>query len=152
VPTLHVLGWYDAEDFYSPLEVYKKMERKDSNDWNYLVVGPWTPGSWTRGTGQNILEVDLGSETGRFHKGEIEAAWFAYWLKDEGTLDLPKVQAFRTGANVSETFDSWPPSSRTTERDIYLQPRRGLSFEPRREPQRGSIPTTSPSPWGRTSR
>ena len=111
IPLLHVLGWYDSEDFYGPLEVYKKLERKDENSWNNLVIGPWTHGGWTFHTGDRMLEFDFGSETGRYYKKEIEAKWFAHWLKDGPAVELPEVMAFRTGANEWETFESWPPPS-----------------------------------------
>ena len=59
IPLLHVLGWYDSEDFYGPLEVYKKLERKDENGWNNLVIGPWTHGGWTFHTGRQDAGVRL---------------------------------------------------------------------------------------------
>ena len=128
IPLLHVLGWYDSEDFYGPLEVYKKLELKDANNWNNLVVGPWTHGGWTFSTGETMLELDFGSETGRYYKKDIEAKWFAHWLKDGPALELPEVMAFRTGANEWETFESWPPP--TEQRDIYLHAGRRVSFDP----------------------
>ena len=128
IPLLHVLGWYDSEDFYGPLEVYKKLERKDENGWNNLVIGPWTHGGWTFHTGDRMLEFDFGSETGRYYKKEIEAKWFAHWLKDGPALELPEVMAFRTGANEWETFESWPPPAE--QRDIYLHAGRSTSFDP----------------------
>jgi len=42
-------------------------------------------------------------------------------------VDLPEVMAFRTGANVWETFDSWPPPGEP--RDIYLHAGRRASFD-----------------------
>ncbi len=128
IPLLHVLGWYDSEDFYGPLEVYKKLERKDENGWNNLVIGPWTHGGWTFHTGDRMLEFDFGSETGRYYKKEIEAKWFAHWLKDGPAVELPEVMAFRTGANEWETFESWPPPAE--QRDIYLHAGRSTSFDP----------------------
>ncbi|MCG8368894.1 MAG: CocE/NonD family hydrolase, partial [Proteobacteria bacterium] len=64
VPTLNVTGWYDAEDFYGPIEVYKKYESTDKNDLNYLVLGPWHHGGWTFDkTGRGLGAIDFGSNT-----------------------------------------------------------------------------------------
>ena len=46
VPTLHVAGWYDQEDFYGPLKIYELLEKHDTKDQNFLVVGPWNHGGW----------------------------------------------------------------------------------------------------------
>ena len=51
VPTLHVAGWFDQEDFYGPLKTYELLERHDGHDQNFLVVGPWNHGGWRAGTG-----------------------------------------------------------------------------------------------------
>ncbi len=39
VPTLHVAGWFDQEDFYGPLKTYELLEPHDKNNQNFLVVG-----------------------------------------------------------------------------------------------------------------
>ena len=49
VPTLNVAGWWDQEDFYGPLKIYELLERHDSANKNFLVVGPWNHGGWSRG-------------------------------------------------------------------------------------------------------
>jgi putative CocE/NonD family hydrolase len=128
VPTLNVIGWFDAEDFYGPLEVYKKLEKKDSKNWNYLVAGPWTHGSWARDDGRKLLEFDFGSDTSTWYRDEIEARWFAYWLHGRGELELPKVLAFQTGANEWERLDSWPPEG-VEPKKLYLREDGRVSFE-----------------------
>src|SRR5262249_36214981 len=87
VPALHVIGWFDAEDCYGPLKVYQKYERKDTKNWNYLVIGPWYHGSWVRQLeGKSILGADFGAPTSRFFRDSVQTPWFAYWLKDKGKL------------------------------------------------------------------
>jgi putative CocE/NonD family hydrolase len=131
VPTLTVAGWFDAEDFYGPLAIYRKAERFDTRRWNYLVIGPWTHGGWTiYDDGRKILDIDFGSNTARFFRERIQNVWFAHWLKDQGTLRMPEVQAFQTGSNVWESFDAWPPRNVTTERKLYLRADHTLSFAP----------------------
>jgi putative CocE/NonD family hydrolase len=131
VPTLNVIGWFDAEDFYGPLKVYQKLETFDTKKWNYLVSGPWTHGGWViYDEGRKILDVDFGTNTAKYFREKIQAPWFGYWLKDQGKLDFPEVQAFQTGSNQWESFDSWPPKVPMEERKLYLHAGGKLSFDP----------------------
>ena len=110
VPTLMVAGYFDAEDFYGPLELYHKYESEDPKHLVRLVMGPWYHGSWSRSPdGRSIGKIDFGQDTSRWFRDHVQAPWFAYWLKGRGSLDLPPVLAFRTGENRWERYDSWPP-------------------------------------------
>jgi len=131
VPTLNVLGWFDSEDFYGPLQVYKKYESTDSQQLNYLVIGPWYHGGWTFSPEGRLLgAIDFGSNTSEWFRDNVQSRWFAHWLKDEGALDFPEVMAFRTGANQWEQYDAWPPKQgAVTERNLYLGANGTLSFE-----------------------
>ena len=128
VPAFHVLGWYDAEDFYGPLEVYRRLEKDDRQNQNYLVIGPWTHGGWTFDEeGRKVGVVDFGAATAAYFRKELHARWFAHWLKGEGPLDFPEARIFETGSNQWKSYDRWPP--RTVERAIYLAPDGRLGFE-----------------------
>ncbi len=121
VPTLNVLGWFDAEDFYGPLQVYQKYETMDEQEINHLVVGPWFHGGWTRSADGRLLgAIDFGSNTSEWFRDSVQGPWFAHWLKDKGEIDLPEVLAFRTGENVWDKYDSWPPATGIQERHLYL--------------------------------
>ena len=54
VPTLNVAGWWDQEDFYGPIKIYELLEKHDTRKDNFLVVGPWNHGGWSRGTGRTL--------------------------------------------------------------------------------------------------
>ena len=137
VPALHVTGWYDAEDFYGPIEVYKQLEADDENNENFLVLGPWRHGGWTFDeVGRMVLAIDLGSATARYFRDEIHAPWFAYWLKDKGELPAAEVITFQTGSNEWKQYDSWPATiCGMVPRNVYVSdpdnPRRPgvVSFE-----------------------
>ncbi len=130
VPALHVLGWYDMEDFYGPLEVYKQLERKDRDKRNYLVIGPWHHGGWTfEETGRTLGPLDLGADTAAEFRRNVHLRWFTYWLKRKGKLDFPEVAAFQMGSNEWQYFDKWPPPSGIEGRELYLQPSGKLSFD-----------------------
>lgn len=130
VPALHVVGWFDSEDFYGPLEVYKKLEKSDHDNRNFLIVGPWYHGSWTfESTGRKLRGIDFGSDTSTFFQQHIHRKWFSYWLKGQGKLGFPEALVFRTGANVWESFDKWPPTKDIKERRLYLREGHGLAFD-----------------------
>jgi uncharacterized protein len=137
VPTLNVGGWFDAEDHYGAIEAYKKYEQGDAHNLNNLVVGPWYHGGWAYSKGRTLGAVDFGSDTAEWYRENIEAPWFAHWLKGKPQADLPEVLSFRTGTNRWERYDSWPPKGKTRDTRLYLQADGTLSFDP---------PTNSASP------
>ena len=128
VPTLNVAGWWDQEDFYGPLKIYETLEKHDSLHLNYLVVGPWNHGGWRGASGQKLGNIDFGSATARYFRKEIEAPWFAHWLKDKGVLHLAEATTFEAGANQWRSFDSWPPKNGVTARNLYFGSGGALAF------------------------
>ncbi|MGD8276650.1 MAG: CocE/NonD family hydrolase, partial [Gemmatimonadota bacterium] len=129
VPTLNVAGWWDQEDFYGPVRIYDRLERFDTAGLNYLVVGPWNHGGWSRGTGQRLGPLDFGTNTSEYFRAEIQAPWFAHWLKDEGTLDLPEAVTFETGSNDWRRWDAWPPKDGVQRRSLFFADSERLSFD-----------------------
>jgi hypothetical protein len=128
VPDLNVAGWWDQEDFYGPVKIYELLERNDSKHLNYLVVGPWNHGGWARGPGSKLGPIDFGSNTGQYFRANIQAPWFAYWLKDKGQLPLREALTFETGSDQWKQYDSWPPRQ-ASPRNLYLRESGKLSFE-----------------------
>jgi putative CocE/NonD family hydrolase len=128
-PTLNVAGWWDQEDFYGPVTIYRALERHDSANQNFLVVGPWRHGGWSAGPGQKLGKIDFGSPTGEYYRTRIEAPFFAHYLKDEGTLAEPEATVFESGSNRWRTFSSWPPRE-ATRQALYFHPGGRLSFAP----------------------
>ena len=130
VPTLNVAGWWDQEDFYGPLKIYELLERHDSENRNFLVVGPWNHGGWSRSDGQKLGPIDFGSKTSEYYRKNVLARFLAYHLKGKGTLDLPEALTFRTGANEWVRHDAWPPKRNAVARQLYFQVNGKLSFDP----------------------
>ena len=97
VPTLNVAGWWDQEDFYGPVTIYRALEKHDQANRNFLVVGPWSHGGWSGGPGQKLGNIDFGSPTGEYYRQKIQAPFFAYYLKDKGTLAQPEAHGVRGG-------------------------------------------------------
>ncbi len=133
VPNLNVAGWWDQEDYFGPMTTYANLEKTDDKQLNYLVVGPWNHGGWAHGPGNALGQIPFDSETGTFYRQKVEAAWFAYWLHDKGTLPLKEALTFQTGSNVWTSFDAWPPKE-AQKKSLYLAENGTLSWErPRTE-------------------
>ena len=129
VPTLNIAGWWDQEDFYGPITIYELLERHDTEHKNFLVVGPWNHGGWSRSDGRKLGPVDFGSETAVYYRKEVMAKFMAHYLKDKPDPNLPEALTFRTGANEWVRNDAWPPKQNVTQRSLYFQENGGLSFD-----------------------
>jgi uncharacterized protein len=129
VPNLNVAGWWDQEDFYGPVATYERLEKSDRKNLNFLVAGPWNHGGWGGGPGKSLGPIPFGSDTGVYFRQKVEAPWFAFWLKDKGTLPLKEALLFQTGSDTWTTFDSWPPRE-AKPRALYFRENGALSFDP----------------------
>src|SRR5215203_2768565 len=118
VPILNVAGWWDQEDYYGPLKIYELLERHDASKQNFLVVGPWNHGGWSRGDGSKLGRIDFGSPTAAHYRRNILTPFFSYYLKGKGTGERPEAFTFRTGANEWVQHNTWPPKSNVSERRL----------------------------------
>jgi uncharacterized protein len=132
VPTLNVAGWWDQEDFYGPLRVYEALEAHDDKSLNFLVVGPWNHGGWN-GDGDRLGDIEFGTATGRHFRANIQAPWFAHYLKDKGPAAKAEAVTFEAGANAWRTWEAWPPKSRTAAKNLYFREGGRVSFDAPRE-------------------
>jgi putative CocE/NonD family hydrolase len=122
-------GWYDAENLYGTLQVYRSVEANGPGAFNLLVMGPWIHGGWAGTDGDKLGDVRFDAKTAEFYRENIELAFFNYFLKDKGKLDLPKAYVFETGANQWRKLDAWPPK-RTVSKSLYLHASGKLSLDP----------------------
>ncbi|HEX5438827.1 MAG TPA: CocE/NonD family hydrolase [Gemmatimonadaceae bacterium] len=129
VPTLNVAGWWDQEDFYGPVKIYETLEPHDTKHLNYLVVGPWNHGGWSRARGDTLGAIPFGSPTSRYFQEKILAPWFAHFLKDEGALHEPEAVTFEAGDDQWKSWNAWPPKRESTARHLYFHADGQLSFE-----------------------
>jgi putative CocE/NonD family hydrolase len=103
-------GWFDAEDLYGPLNIYKSIEASTPGAYNTIVMGPWAHGDWARERGKSTHNhIYFGDSISTFYQREIERRFFAYFLKNEGQPKLPEAYMFDTGKKVWREFDVWPP-------------------------------------------
>lgn len=105
-------GWFDAEDLFGPLNIYKTIEKRDSKAKSTIVMGPWTHGAWGRERGETIVnDIYFGDSISTFYQQEMELAFFNYYLKDEGKMKLPEAYMFDTGIKEWKKYDVWPPEN-----------------------------------------
>lgn len=127
VPTLVVGGWWDQEDMFGPLEMYRTLQKTDKDNQVFLVMGPWNHGGWG-GRGRKLGAVDFGSDTGRYFRSDIQAPWFAHYLKDKGSLKTAEATIYRSGTNKWMSYDAWP-SQNVSQRALYIHDSGKLSFD-----------------------
>jgi len=123
---LIVGGWYDAEDMYGPLHIYKAIEKNDHPNNARIVMGPWTHGSWIYSEGDTLGDFSFDQNTADFYRKEILLPFFKYYLKGEGDLKLNDAYAFDTGKNKWSDFETWPPKN-VNEIKYYFQPEEKLN-------------------------
>ena len=107
---LTVGGWFDAENLFGALEVYKNLKRNSPKTANFLVMGPWVHGGW-RDEGSKLGDVPFNAKTGEFFREHSELPFFEYHLKGKGKAEFPEAWMFETGTNVWRKYDAWPPKS-----------------------------------------
>ena len=130
---MDVGGWFDAEDLSGPVKVFHAIAKQSPEAAaNTLVEGPWVHGGWARGTGAQLGDIAFGSDTSVFYRDNIEAPFFAHYLKDAPWTPLPKAYVFETGSDVWKKYDAWPPKQAVA-KTLYLQPRGGLSWSAPKE-------------------
>jgi len=107
-------GWFDAEDLYGPLNIYKGIEKNSPGTYNTLVMGPFGHGRWSQETGHTLhSNVYFGDSIATFYQRNIEAKFFNHFLKGpgDGKTGLPEAYLFDTGRKEWKTIDKWPAAS-----------------------------------------
>jgi putative CocE/NonD family hydrolase len=125
-------GWFDAENLYGALNIYQAIEKNNQKTYNVLVMGPWSHGSWSQGTGEALGNIRFAGKTSEWYREKIEFPFFNYYLKGRGELKMAEATVFRTGSNEWKTFAQWPPKELAS-RSLYLQGNGRLSFDAPKE-------------------
>ena len=125
---LNVAGWFDTEDFYGPMSIYRTVEEMSPASQNTLAVGPWLHGGWRSMEGDYLGCVEFDTPTSIDFQNRVQAPFFRHHLKGEGDWDSPEAVVFETGTNEWRTYDRWPPPGvRAT--NLYLREDGTLSFD-----------------------
>ncbi len=118
---LTVGGWFDAENLFGALEVYKNLKKNSPKTSNRLVMGPWVHGGWSGGDGAKLGDVPFNAKTAEFYREHIELPFFEYYLKGKGEMKHPEAWVFETGTNVWRKYATWPPKN-VKPHSIYFHP------------------------------
>jgi len=121
-------GWYDAEDLFGALNVYREVERNNPGIFNLLVMGPWFHGGWSRSAGDHLGDVSFHAKTAEFYQQNIELPFLKHFLKGDAKFDLPKAYVFETGTDQWRRYDAWPPKN-AREKILYFHADGKLSFD-----------------------
>jgi hypothetical protein len=124
---LIVGGWYDAEDLYGPLHIYKSIEANNPGAKNSIVMGPWFHGGWMRSKGDSLGDISFGSRTSEFFQQKIFIPFFEHYLKGKDDFHQWNVYVFQTGTNEWKVYSSWPPDN-VKDEQIYFNENQSLSF------------------------
>jgi putative CocE/NonD family hydrolase len=122
-------GWFDAEDLYGPLNIYKTVEKNNPKAYNSIVMGPWSHGDWAREKGyQAISSVFFGDSVSTWYQNNVEFDFFNHFLKGagDGKTGLPEAYMFDTGKKEWKKFQAWPPKEAETV-NYFLQDGKKLS-------------------------
>jgi hypothetical protein len=122
-------GWFDAENLFGALQVYRHVEANSPGASNRIVMGPWFHGGWSRSDGASLGDVRFDSKTGDFYREQIEAPFFKAHLKQQGDVPATEAWMFQTGVNAWRRFDAWPPAGGAT-KSLYLRENGRLAMEP----------------------
>ena len=105
-------GWFDAEDLYGPLNIYKVIEKSSPKAKNTIVMGPWDHGGWARERGKTTHNhIYFGDSISTHYQRDIERKFFAHYLKGKGEGKFAEALMFDTGIKKWKTFTDWPPKN-----------------------------------------
>src|SRR5260370_14369250 len=111
---------------YGPQIEYATLEPRDVKHENFLVLGPWRHGSWSSSS-RRLGNLDYGEAIGKEYRAQIEAKFFAYFLKDEPGFDLEDTASFQTGSNTWKRYAHFPPKE-SEPTSLHLQGDSKLSW------------------------
>ena len=153
VPTLEVGGWWDQEDLWGPQAEYAALQSATHHEPSssnpppaqpvYLVLGPWRHGSWSQTT-RHLGDLDFGEAVGDEFRRQIEAPFFAFYLKDQPGFSLTNTATYQTGSELWMHYDQWPPKNVTTT-DLYLAADGSLTFAKPSDPTAFKAYTSDPA-------
>ena len=108
VPTLLVHSYWDAEDIYGAIAVWKAIKPHDTENKVFLSLGPWSHGG-AIGDGATLGTLKFGSDTALYWRQQVLKPFLARYLKGDGSVPaIPTVTAFETGTNKWRNLAAWP--------------------------------------------
>jgi putative CocE/NonD family hydrolase len=124
-------GWFDAEDLFGPLNIYKTIEKISPKAKNTIVMGPFSHGGWGYEAGKHFHnDIYFGDSVATFYQKNIETKFFHHYLKENAkeAAKLPEAYMYDTGKKVWQEYDSWP-AKKSEKMALHLNTNKKLSFE-----------------------
>ncbi len=119
-------GWFDAEDLFGPLNIYRSIEEQSPDAFNVLVMGPWSHGGWSRDTvTTEVGNIVYGDHIADIYQRDVEAPFFRHFLKGEDAKPDFEAMVYDTGKGLWSKFAEWPPAAAKT-KQVHFQPDRSL--------------------------
>jgi len=120
-------GWFDAEDLFGALAVYRSVEKNSPNATNTLVMGPLVPRRMVarrwRSPGQRRVLPENFRVLPPEHRAAIPQAVSQGPIEGD---ELPKAYVFETGTDQWRRYSAWPPKSRQGRRSLFPRERPAL--------------------------
>ncbi len=140
-------GFFDKEDLWGALNLYQAGE-KHNNTANFITMGPWLHGGFSRGTGNSLGEVQFGTNTAEYFHEKIQFPFFEKYLNNKDLPTPAEAYIFETGANKWHEFKTWPPKG-LTEKQVYFDGRKSLEWIPENQPGSDSYVSdpANPTPY-----
>ena len=105
----------------------------DTENLNFLVVGPWNHGGWN-GDGEQARRHRFRDADGPPFPGEYPGALFSpITSRTRATPPTAEAVTFEAGANAWRTWDAWPPKARDQRQEPLFQRRRPALVRPAAE-------------------
>lgn len=127
-PVLNVGGWFDAEDLSGTFRTWRAIGQLNPGLENFLVMGPWMHGAWTRSDATSLGPLNMNANTEAFFRDQIAFPFFEHYLKDQPAADLPQAWMYETGSNRWMRYTEWPPKN-ADQKTLYLHANGKLSFD-----------------------
>ena len=115
-------GWYDSEDLFGPLNIYKTIEKSSPKAKNTIVMGPFAHGGWSREMGKQFHnEIYFGDSIATYYQKNLETKFFSHYLKGNTKTDagIPEAVMYDTGSKEWREFAQYPPRN-TKKVNFYL--------------------------------
>ena len=108
---LVVGGFFDAEDLYGPLNIYRSIEKNNPNTFNALVMGPWSHGDWASLVPvAKVGKLAFSERVSEFYQRDVEAPFFRHFLKGQGEKPDYEALIYDCGLRKWNKYAQWPPA------------------------------------------
>ena len=110
-------GWFDAENLFGALEVYRNAREELARDRQSTRDGPVGPRRLGRAaSGSKLGDVPFNAKTAEFYREKIEFPFFEYHLKGKGKPRASRRPGSSRRARTSGgSTQTWPPKQAQAE-------------------------------------